>query len=345
MTTKNRRADALTEEQFEDRLLPLLIKHLDSKARHYLTREQVRDGIEVTRVTTYAMNLARAILDEFPIRQPTAAPLPMLLFCPRCGTQHIDRPEVEPGRLISGGPFAGRAVAPRVTWNNPPHRSHLCHACGIVWRPADVATVGVQSIETHGKADTWSADMPWTGYNRAALSQAAAPAEPRELPTMRNAFRVTEVSGDPDPAKRRFYMRFSFPSIEALHAADDEWRKFLAAAQAGAQDEDAYVAKRLSEALASVYATIVGDDRVDESDGLNAIQRVEKAAQVLRLEVDLYRAQAKPEKADARVGLTDALRRAREELSIVEWENDPPSRVVKLFDEIDALLQGANHAE
>ncbi|WP_249174591.1 hypothetical protein [Burkholderia cenocepacia] len=50
-----------------------------------------------------------------------------------------------------------------------------------------------------------------------------------------------------------------------------------------------------------------------------------------------------PAQADARVGLTDALRRAREELSIVEWENDPPSRVVKLFDEIDALLQGANH--
>ncbi|MDN7729199.1 hypothetical protein QZM48_04155 [Burkholderia orbicola] len=51
-----------------------------------------------------------------------------------------------------------------------------------------------------------------------------------------------------------------------------------------------------------------------------------------------------PAQADARVGLADALRRAREELSIVEWENDPPNRVVKLFDEIDALLQGANHA-
>ncbi|MBR8426200.1 hypothetical protein [Burkholderia cenocepacia] len=51
-----------------------------------------------------------------------------------------------------------------------------------------------------------------------------------------------------------------------------------------------------------------------------------------------------PAQANARVGLTDALRRAREELSIVEWENDPPSRVVKLFDEIDALLHGANQS-
>lgn len=53
---------------------------------------------------------------------------------------------------------------------------------------------------------------------------------------------------------------------------------------------------------------------------------------------------ATPAQADARVELTDALRRAREELSIVEWENDPPSRIVKLFDEIDALLQGANQS-
>ncbi|WP_261531316.1 hypothetical protein [Burkholderia multivorans] len=60
-------------------------------------------------------------------------------------------------------------------------------------------------------------------------AQADAQAEARELPMMRKAFRVTEVSGDPDPAKQRFYMRFSFPSIEALHAADDEWRKFVAA--------------------------------------------------------------------------------------------------------------------
>lgn len=74
-TTDKSRADALTDDQFEDWLLPLLIKHLDSKARHYLTREQVRDGIEVTRVTTYAMNLARAILGEFPASQPAAPPI------------------------------------------------------------------------------------------------------------------------------------------------------------------------------------------------------------------------------------------------------------------------------
>ncbi|ARK86099.1 hypothetical protein [Burkholderia pseudomallei] len=63
----------------------------------------------------------------------------------------------------------------------------------------------------------------------------AAPTETRELPMMRKAFRVTEVSGDPDPAKQSFVMRFSFPSIDALHAADDEWNKFTAAAPTDVQ--------------------------------------------------------------------------------------------------------------
>ncbi|WP_176331570.1 hypothetical protein [Burkholderia vietnamiensis] len=71
-------------------------------------------------------------------------------------------------------------------------------------------------------------------------------------------------------------------------------------ALASTPDEDAYVVKHLSEALADVYTTLIGDDKVDADDGLNAIQRVEKAAQVLRLEVELYRAQA-----SAPVGLTE----------------------------------------
>lgn len=65
-------------------------------------------------------------------------PLPMLLFCPACGHQHIDAPE------------------PERDWTNPPHRSHLCSRCGCIWRPADVATTGVERIRTQGKVDTWS---------------------------------------------------------------------------------------------------------------------------------------------------------------------------------------------
>lgn len=46
------------------------------------------------------------------------------------------------------------------------------------------------------------------------------------MPNMRHAFRITESEGDPDPAKRRYSMVFKFNSIEAMHAADDEWRTF-----------------------------------------------------------------------------------------------------------------------
>jgi hypothetical protein len=60
---------------------------------------------------------------------------------------------------------------------------------------------------------------------------------------------------------------------------------------AAAQEEDTYVAQRMAETLAEVYTTIIGDDARQEDESLNAIERVKKAAQVLRLEVDLYRAQ------------------------------------------------------
>ncbi len=55
--------------------------------------------------------------------------------------------------------------------------------------------------------------------------------------------------------------------------------------------EDAYIARRMTETLAEVAATIIGDDTRPEDGSLNVIECVKKAAQVLRLEVDLYRAQ------------------------------------------------------
>lgn len=59
----------------------------------------------------------------------------MILFCPNCGLQHVDKAEVD-------------------GWQNPPHRSHLCHGCMFVWRPADAYTNGVAEITTHGKNDS-----------------------------------------------------------------------------------------------------------------------------------------------------------------------------------------------
>jgi hypothetical protein len=86
----------------------------------------------------------RAMLKAAPASTVAAdalAPIPMLLFCPACGLQHIDAPEA-----------AREGVK---AWDNPPHRSHKCRACEAVWRPADVPTVGVASIQTSGQADNW----------------------------------------------------------------------------------------------------------------------------------------------------------------------------------------------
>lgn len=51
-------------------------------------------------------------------------PIPMRLFCDKCGVLHIDE-----------GEFATK-----------PHHTHACQFCGNVWRPAIVATVGVKFL-------------------------------------------------------------------------------------------------------------------------------------------------------------------------------------------------------
>lgn len=66
-----------------------------------------------------------------------SGPVPMLLFCPQCGVKHVDAPDER-----------------TPDWTNPPHKSHLCHGCGCIWRPADIPTEGVETIATVGKADT-----------------------------------------------------------------------------------------------------------------------------------------------------------------------------------------------
>jgi rubredoxin len=58
----------------------------------------------------------------------TPEPVPMVLRCPRCSTQHVDEDE----------------------WQTRPHRTHRCGTCGFEWRPANVATVGVMSLQQNG---------------------------------------------------------------------------------------------------------------------------------------------------------------------------------------------------
>lgn len=52
------------------------------------------------------------------------APIPIVLHCPECRARHIDE-----------GEFATKV-----------HHTHSCQWCGLTWRPAVVATVGVQFL-------------------------------------------------------------------------------------------------------------------------------------------------------------------------------------------------------
>lgn len=65
-----------------------------------------------------------AIDRKFPPAPCSPAPIPMLLWCPECSSRHYDVGEFE----------------------TKPHHTHACQTCGHVWRPAIVATVGVQFL-------------------------------------------------------------------------------------------------------------------------------------------------------------------------------------------------------
>lgn len=101
-------------------------------------------------------------------------PLNMVLPCPKCGLLHIDAPDLRcpDGVETATGTFDPTGYDPEdcagcgchrsehVHWTNPPHKSHLCHGCGTIWRPADVPTNGVATVQTRGKADTWPMEPP-----------------------------------------------------------------------------------------------------------------------------------------------------------------------------------------
>lgn len=108
-----------------------------------------------------AQRRERATPDEKP------SPIPMFLTCPRCNTRHIDE-----------GDFATKS-----------HHTHSCQECGLTWRPAVVATVGVQFLPgfKNERQQTSGAKQPLahavSGSNRGTVgphdsSRAEAPKSP-----------------------------------------------------------------------------------------------------------------------------------------------------------------------
>lgn len=109
-----------------------------------------------------------------------STPIPIILHCPECGEQHIDAAEEPcdgfqtvtkgndevgfvtlsvPCQLVKGHKGRHSEFSYHPLWTNPPHKSHLCHACGTIWRPADVETVGVSHVQTLGEKDNWFPDI------------------------------------------------------------------------------------------------------------------------------------------------------------------------------------------
>lgn len=80
------------------------------------------------------------------------APIDMILYCPTCHEQHIDGPEHGHACPIHYHAHATCGGSETGCWDNPRHRTHLCHYCGGKWRPAEVATNGVAAIQNAGKA-------------------------------------------------------------------------------------------------------------------------------------------------------------------------------------------------
>jgi hypothetical protein len=142
-----------------------------------LTSEELRQA--QARIVLRGLEICREKLEEGGVRHSwldgyigvakgetePAAPIDMVLHCPSCGLQHIDAPRLAGDAGAPPHPTEGMSheeAQPLIdaladyeaSWTNPPHRSHLCHHCGHIWRPADVPTNGVAQIKTRGKNDS-----------------------------------------------------------------------------------------------------------------------------------------------------------------------------------------------
>lgn len=106
---------------------------------------------ELARIANEKREAVLGFFSAYLAAVPVSEPVDMILHCPSCGLQHIDAPETHEVLTASG-------LAEVPDWTNPPHRSHLCHGCSHIWRPADVPTNGVAAIATKGSADSPAAN-------------------------------------------------------------------------------------------------------------------------------------------------------------------------------------------
>ncbi len=78
-------------------------------------------------------------LGDSPVDLRSPWPVDMILF----GMQHVDAPDELPDRPL-------HPEEKHTLWTNPPHKTHLCAACGLLWRPSGHPTNGVIKLEDDG---------------------------------------------------------------------------------------------------------------------------------------------------------------------------------------------------
>lgn len=156
-------------------------------------------------IAIFIDKLRRALAAQPPAEPTVAAPLDMVLPCPVCGLRHVDAPEPEKG------------------WTNPPHKSHLCHGCGTIWRPASVPTNGVATVASRGQDDTWNPAQPAKTDETREMVAAALEKRAKEMGMLFKPHEPAKSVRVKLPA-RRIGHRHNFRTGADDHAPDlDTW--------------------------------------------------------------------------------------------------------------------------
>lgn len=91
-----------------------------------------KDGVYRLEARDNLAEIVEFLLDHARQSVESTEPIPLILFCPACGHQHIDEGE----------------------WATKPHKTHLCEACETDWRPSMKPTVGVRMLEETGAPES-----------------------------------------------------------------------------------------------------------------------------------------------------------------------------------------------
>jgi hypothetical protein len=110
-----------------------------------------------------------AMLDDAYVQLALAdqARVPTELFCPQCKHQHVDKDEGD------------------IDWTMRIHKKHLCAACGHIWRPYPVSTVGVD-FHAQCRAAREACDLAVAELRRQVSDQARLIAENQQLTVRRD---------------------------------------------------------------------------------------------------------------------------------------------------------------